>query len=252
MPNYDQTFNARGNLYNEAMTICPAAREPERERLLARLQPCAGEVVVDAPAGGGYLAEGVAARGAEVVCIEPAARFAEAIAGRFTTHICPLTDMHLPDSQADKLGSLAGLHHLDADEVGCFFQQAWRVLKPGGRIVVADVKANTPTATFLNGPVDEWTETGHKGRFFDEGMFTEHLTAAGFEQIEETWDQFSWDYPDHETMVCFAWHLFGMTRATMEMVEAALTEHLKPWTDDAGTHMRWSLIYASAIKPAYA
>ncbi|MFW6061104.1 MAG: class I SAM-dependent methyltransferase [Phycisphaeraceae bacterium] len=247
MPNYSDVFNARGSLYNQAMAICPTARRTERRLLLDRLDPRPGEVVIDAPAGGGFLAEGLADRGASVICIEPSPRFAEGIGDRFLTHVCPLTAIALEEETADKLGSLAGLHHL-ADVPG-FFREAYRVLKPGGVIAIADVKRQTPVAAFLNGPVDRWCETGHDGRFFDEGEFTAQLAGAGFEAIDERFEQFPWSFHDRTAMREFCHRLFAMTRTTPEQVERELNRLLKTWTDSNGAHMHWSLLYATARKP---
>lgn len=247
--NYDLTFNARGDQYNQAMAACPDARHAERDRLLQLLRPQPGDCVIDAPAGGGYLAEAIAACGAQVLCVEPAARFAEPLVGRFRTVICPLHDLTLRDAVADRLGSLAGLHHLAEPQVARFFAEAFRVLRPGGRIAVADVKAATAPAAFLNGPVDVFTETGHRGRFFHEGDFAAHLASAGFVDVRESYERFTWTCPDHLTLVHFCRDLFGMTRATPEQVDDALAQHLQPFTDDRGAHLPWSLLYAVARKP---
>ncbi len=51
-PTYEDIFDARGHLYNEAVSQCPGAREAERAALLDRLDARLGQVIGDAPAGG--------------------------------------------------------------------------------------------------------------------------------------------------------------------------------------------------------
>ena len=247
MSDYTSVFEIRGDLYNQATQLCPTARETERRLLIERLQPRPGEMVIDAPAGGGYLAEGLADWGARVVCIEPSRHFAGGISDRFPTRVCPLTAIDLPDSNADKLGSLAGLHHLD--DVAGFFSEAQRVLKRGGGVAVADVRVGTAVASFLNGFVDRWTDTGHEGRFFHDGELARLLGDAGFEGAEERFESFSWSFPDRQSMARYCHRLFGLTGTTAAHVEGELARAFHTWSDERGTHLLWSLIYASAYKP---
>jgi ubiquinone/menaquinone biosynthesis C-methylase UbiE len=115
MHDYLKTFDARGHSYNEAMVLWPLARESERRALLQRLDCRAGQTVVDAPAGGGYVADGIAASvtgDVQIICVEPSAEFAKPIAGRYRTLVNPLDRVELPAQSVDRIASLAGLHHM--------------------------------------------------------------------------------------------------------------------------------------------
>ena len=59
---YNQVFTQRGHMYNRASKRYPLARDTERRLILDRLDLRAGQTVCDAPAGGGYVAAGVAGR----------------------------------------------------------------------------------------------------------------------------------------------------------------------------------------------
>ncbi|WP_019024028.1 MULTISPECIES: class I SAM-dependent methyltransferase [unclassified Thioalkalivibrio] len=249
MTTYTETFDRRGHLYNSAMATFPNARDEELRQLLNRLDPKPAEVIVDAPAGGGFVAEAVAAAGAEVICIEPSVPFGKPLAARFKTHVAPIWNMPLADDSVDKLARLAGLHHLGHAELQGSFNEAFRVLRPGGLIAVADVRADTPTAAFLNGPVDTWTETGHQGHFFKPGGLQAQLEAAGFQHTTETLESFFWTLPDTTSLCGFVHNLFGLVILPSAQTEALLRQGPGIHQDATGAHFPWALAYATARKP---
>jgi SAM-dependent methyltransferase len=249
-PAYEEIFNARGHLYNEAGSRCPGAREAERDALLGLLDLAAGQIVCDLPAGGGYLADGIRARWGRdirVICVEPATRFAAAIHPDFSVRHDPLTALSLDANSVDRVGSLAGLHHIaDRQPV---YREWFRVTKPGGRIAVGDVEVGTGTAGFLNEFVHAFTPGGHDGLFVRPGEWIRELGAAGFVDVREELLEVPWCYPDPETMVSFCRTLFAVENATADQVRTAIEHYLTWQPDSRGVQMRWWLRYASARKP---
>lgn len=245
---YKDIFDARGKSYNMASRICPSARETERQILVDLLKPCAGEQIIDAPAGGGYLAEALHQAGSIPLCVEPSEEFASALPGDFETFIAPVFSLPFEDGFADKFGSLAGLHHLSTDELLQFFSEAYRVLKPGAVMAVADVLAGSDVARFLNGPVDKYTQTGHDGYFFKEGDFTRYLEDAGFQVESERYHEYAWSFPDDQTMTLYMKKIFGLDRADLDTVYQLVHDYLRVGRDSSGVHVGWGLLYASGIK----
>lgn len=250
MSKYRDIFDTRGKSYNQAEVICPRAREKERQLLIERLDLRGDELICDAPAGGGYLSNGIAALPqfqGKVICVEPSPSFAAAIDKRFQRVLCELDDLALDDEHVDRIGSLAGIHHLS--DKRAFFSEAFRILRPGGRFVIADVRTDTPSATFLNDAVDRLTVTGHDGMFLRDGELTALLTQAGFDQADEQFCQYRWTFPSQDTLVTYCKALFGLEKADETQVLKEITGAFDIFEDKKGTHLPWSLIYATGIKP---
>lgn len=251
MSNYEETFEARGSLYNQAMRLAPQAREPERAKLLDLLGAQPGEVVVDAPAGGGYVAEKlrelVGSTG-RVICVEPSAKFAEAIGGEFETYNVSMAATGMESACADRLASLAGLHHFDDNKP--VFQEWARLLKPGGTCAVADVLAGSRTDHFLNEFVHEGTPGGHCGYFFTIGDLRNLLEGAGFVNVREEVGDVSWEFNNRKEMVAFVHLLFGLSNYDEAEVAQGLETFLNI-KDLAGDRVRmgWELLYATGKLP---
>jgi SAM-dependent methyltransferase len=248
---YVDTFDTRGDLYNEACKLDPGARAEERRVLIDLLEVQAHHRVCDAPAGGGYLAEGLRPLlhfPSQVVCIEPSTAFSAGIPEGFTFHLAPLKRLPLHDAGVDRVASLAGLHHL-ADKRE-FMREAHRVLVPGGRFVVGDVLADTPVAAFLNGPVDRYSETGHRGMFLRAHECEELLAEAGFDEIREVHHELSWCFDSEAAMVGYCRALFGLVHASEDQVLAALTDGFDLRREAEAVRLPWSLVYGVGVKAA--
>lgn len=247
---YSEIFTARGSHYNRAMRLCPAAREAERRLLIDLLDLRPGDLVCDVPSGGGYVAEGIEARGlgTAVVCVEPAIPFALGIAPHFQRLVSMLEHVALEDASVDRVASLAGLHHLESKPV--FFDEALRILRPGGRFAVADVREASDVARFLNGPVDRLSVTGHQGEFLAPGELAALLAAAGFRDIAEQEHRYTWDFPDFDILTAYFRDLFGLVGAGDGEVRAAVTESLDVHASPDAVRVSWSLVYAGGSKGA--
>lgn len=74
-----------------------------------------------------------------------------------------------------------GTHHVPVQERLQSFEEAWRVLRPGGVLIFHDFEENTPAARWFEKVVDRYTITGHKHAHFTQGDVRNYFTDAGFD-----------------------------------------------------------------------
>jgi cyclopropane fatty-acyl-phospholipid synthase-like methyltransferase len=246
--NYTDIFNARGDSYNQAHMLFPSARHIERQLLLNLLDLKPKDIVIDAPAGGGFVSEALQEHVMKTICIEPSPEFARSIPISWQTHCEPIYKTTLATASATKYASLAGLHHLSPEDMKATFAEAYRLLQPAGIIAVADVKTCTKQAQFLNGPVDRYTDTGHQGKYFETGKLSEYLRDAEFSNVQEQHHEFDWIFDTQDQMFAFVKMLFGMTKATLDQVAEAINEYLSPHVQIHKATLTWGLTYASGAK----
>ena len=248
LDSYEDIFTARGDAYHEAMTRWPEARAEELALLLDALRPRPGETLVDAPAGGGYLAARLPAS-VRYVAVEAARPFFDRCPedARCTRVLSPLAKLALPDGSADLVTCLTGLHH--EPDVGSVLAELARVLRPGGRLGIADVELGSPPDRFLNGFVHEHSRTGHRGAFLD-ASFADALRAAGFEDVQLVPAPLRWRFPAAAAMVAFVRLLFGVDLATDAEIRAAIERTLGSQPlPGGGIALRWGLLQATGRKP---
>ncbi|CAH0991323.1 hypothetical protein SIN8267_01426 [Sinobacterium norvegicum] len=249
---YQQIFDVRGESYNRACIEHPQAREEERQQLIRRLHLPADGVFCDAPAGGGYLSDGVNQQRGDITvyCIEPSTQFSEQINPGFNVLHNQLDSIQLPGRSLDALGSLAGLHHIvDRRPVFKTWQQ---LLKPDGVLAVADVELGSDVGKFLNGFVDRYTPDGHDGYFFRDGEFSELMLHQGLIDVEECFEPLHWQFNNQREAASFCRDLFFLQGISLQDIALALEQELglcRALESDEWL-LPWGLRYARGCKPA--
>ncbi|WP_404298469.1 methyltransferase domain-containing protein [Halomonas sp.] len=253
---YEQMFAARGSDYDQAMQAFPDARNAEFQQLLTRGTPKPGEVIADVPAGGGYLKRYLPA-GCHYWPHEPCDAFHHGGRGIMAEGIedpsCAVDQgsslLPLPwdDASVDLAISLAGVHHLD--DKAPLFAELYRVVRPGGRLVLSDVAEGSLQAVFLDEVVGAYNLTGHVGRYLTRNTAAE-LKAQGWQMVSSEQVACGWQFASRQEAGCFCHRLFGMVKTTPETVEQAVDDWLglSPQADGR-VIMPWALQTLVAVKP---
>ena len=231
--NYEHIFARRGSRYDDAMRRWPEAR---RDDFLLPLQwagPRSGERLIDVPAGGGYLRRYLP-QGCDWFGHEPCASFHEQGAARDQS----MLPLPWPDHFAHVAISIAGVHHLEDKQP--LFDELARTLLPGGRLVLADVHANSAVARFLDDFVGRHNSTGHQGRYLD-ATTPAQLGMAGFTVLRAERLRYCWWFIDHADMGAFCRLLFDMDGIGDAEVADAIGRHLGTVERDGRIGMNWEL-----------
>jgi SAM-dependent methyltransferase len=138
----------------------------------------------------------------------------------------------------DYLVSLAGLHH--EPDLSAVFAEMKRLLKCGGRAVIADVAVDTGPARFLNGFVDRNNPQGHAGRFLDDttaGL----LGEARFTIAEDCMVEVPWLFDTFAEAGAFCEKLFGISGPSAEKIAGAMAEDIGFDDHEGRLRLKWTL-----------
>ena len=233
---YAEIFAERGAAYHRAMAECPSARDAE---FRAALEPLAGRsgLLCDMPSGGGYLAAHLPAA-MRYVGVDPSDDFIEACPAGVERIKADIAAVPLPDASVDMIVSLAALHH--EPDLPAVFREMRRLLKPGGRAVMADAADGSQSAIFLNGFVDANNPMGHDGHFLDDRT-ADLIENAGFTIADDRQVAMPWAFGSLAEAGAFCRQLFWMPALSAGDVAAAMDREIGFDPIDGRPHLRWAL-----------
>lgn len=242
---YADIFALRGRAYDEACQRFPEASRDEAELFLALADLKPGETVVDVPAAGGYLSAFVTTPDVRMIAIDPSPVMHALCRERVRESLlAPMHALPLPDASVDVVLCLAGLHH--EQDLHRVFAELRRVLRPAGRLTIAEVATGTAPATFLNGFVHEHSSLGHRGTFLDDAFLGE-LRASGFRLSVNRAASYPWRFASRLDIGECLHRMFGIDLAEPVAIAAAVESILGvDELDDGRVGMRWTLRHVLA------
>lgn len=230
--NYEEIFNHRGKLYDQAMQASPKARASEFEFLFSAQPLSAGETILDIPAGGGYLQafvpEGVSVKGLEISEgfqgePEVVSTFGDWNVGMFSRGVC-----------------LAASHHMQ--DKPRFLKKLSEHIQPGGTIHLADVVSGSKESVFLDGFIGQFNETGHQGMYLYNNS-NEIAEQAGLQLVRDEIRDVAWQFNSLTEALHFATLLFGVTGCPQDRLMQMMTTLLGMHPQGDTWIVPWNLRY---------
>ena len=242
---YKDIFNNRADSYHKAMLDWPSARDQEFEAILQGLHIAPQDIVVDLPAGGGYLSWYLP--DCQLHHIETSELFAELCHSKspYPLDIADLNNLPFQDNSVDYVLSLAGLHH--TENKAELFNEVYRVLKPGGQFVLADASEGSATANFLDGWMGKHNSMGHNGWYFDKT--TEQSLLDNSFQITGIADKnYHWCFDTKQQAAQYCKLMFGIDLASESDIEKALGSLLGFSSLKDRVGLNWQLRFINCTK----
>lgn len=95
----------------------------------------------------------------------------------------PAQKLLLKNESVDGVIIAYGTHHIAPDQRLQACREAFRVLKPGGRIAFHDFDVDSPVSRWFGEVVDSYSQTGHRFAHFTGDEVRQHLQGAGFDDV---------------------------------------------------------------------
>lgn len=96
----------------------------------------------------------------------------------------PAQFLFIRDNSFDAVILAYGTHHIPKNDRLIVCREAFRVLKPGGDVIIHDFEENSPIAQWFNQVVDKYSLTGHKYPHFTQDELYFYLQKSSFKNIK--------------------------------------------------------------------
>lgn len=146
-------------------------------------------------------------------------------------------------NSVNKIICLATLHHLDICERNILYSEFYRILTPGGMLVIADVICNSLQAKWLNEFVNKYNSNGHDGLFFTAND-SKLIQTNGF-NVDVHIENYNWNFKDEKNLLDFSRLLFGLD---LYIDDNVLLKSIKKYLHYNNNKIPWELIYFNCIK----
>ncbi len=212
----------RSKLYKEALEEYPKARLKDIKIMKKYLSPKKGEVILEIGAGSGFFSKPISklvGNTGKLIVSDPSQEQLEEIK-KLSKSIEVLRkgaeNVNLGGNSIDAIWSFGAMHH-------CFnkkeaFQNFKKILKDGGRLILADVFEGSQLAKHFDEKVDKYCITGHNVEFWTESMANELCELVNFRKPEIYNLDIKWKFESERDVGSFLYKIHAMTKTNIDEV----------------------------------
>lgn len=239
------------SLYHEAWLADVACME----RFLA---PAPGQRILEVGAGNGYFSRAIASRlGPQglLVATDPsieqlAGLECEGASGNIRVAQASAAKLDIAFTDFDAVWSRGAMHHV-FDKTSAFRRMA-QLLRPGGRLVIADVFAGTPLARYFDGFIARSCVTGHEVSYLSQEFAASLCALTGWNEPEFHEVVTPWEFRERADIGRFLQLLFSAKDcySAKDCLDAA-DHYLSVAPTSSGWALMWPMTVMVATSKAY-
>lgn len=203
----------RSRLYKECLREFPNAREEDIEVMKKYLAPKDNEVILEIGAGSGFFSERLSKMVKRLIVSDPSNEQLEEVKELKRKNIELREEgadaLTLGKEKVDAIWSFGAMHH-------CFnktkaFQNFARILKKGGRLILADVWHGSKLAKHFDDKVAKFCVTGHEVAFWTDEFAESFCFLSGLQKPKIYDLNIQWKFDTKEE---FLYKIHAMTKTT--------------------------------------
>ncbi len=259
--------STRWSNYRKANDLHPEVRAKELNLMVETVDPSKEQVIIECGTGNGYLTFPLAKRlgnKGKLITYDIIEENLKSVNERNKNLKYPIQtekqklsySFDLPDNYADKIVSIATFHHYDniTEKTGISgrtkaLTEFHRVLKKGGKVILADVEEETISAKYfrsINSPT-YCSPNGHPHAFLSLKEIRDLCAKIGFKIESLTIEKVPWTFSSKVEAAKFLCTIHNAQCSPQESFEHA-QKTLTFWQEGEFFYLEWELFYLVASK----